>query len=465
MKEKPRKEAILPKNGVFHKKLRMKIQRISSFQSFFPFFYSGDEFSLFKERFYRSDLGKIYLAIPWDALVESLGLEEKKKGRKMLFSPKGRIALMFLKNYSGLSDARLIEQLNGNTEYQFFCDIYLGNQRLENSKIVSQIRSELSSLLDMDALEKCFYQHWKDYIAEPEKIVMDATCYESDVRYPTDVKLLWECVEYVVAVEKALNSRSIRSKYLKWKRKYVNYSKMRRKTRKKKVSMTRGALRLLNKYVVELEPHLPTLQPKHIAKIQCIKQVYEQQYELFTNGTKPKNRIVSIHKSYVRPIVRGKEIKKVEFGAKVHKIQIGGISFIEHLSFEAFNEGCRYVSSLQKAESLTKKKVKMVGADAIYATNKNRKHSTKEKIFTDFKPKGRKSKDEAERKKMRKAITRERASRLEGSFGKDKQAYALRTIKAETKANEILWIFFGIHVGNALEIGRRMTAATLAKAA
>ena len=32
---------------------------------------------------------------------------------------------------------------------------------------------------------------------------------------------------------------------------------------------------------------------------------------------------------YVRPIVRGKETKSVEFGAKVNNIQIDGISFIE----------------------------------------------------------------------------------------------------------------------------------------
>lgn len=33
------------------------------------------------------------------------------------------------------------------------------------------------------------------------------------------------------------------------------------------------------------------------------------------------------------PIVRGKETKSVEFGAKAGNIQIDGISFIEHLSF------------------------------------------------------------------------------------------------------------------------------------
>ena len=30
-----------------------------------------------------------------------------------------------------------------------------------------------------------------------------------------------------------------------------------------------------------------------------------------------------------------------EYGAKVNNIQIDGISFIEHLSFKAFNEGIR----------------------------------------------------------------------------------------------------------------------------
>lgn len=53
-------------------------------------------------------------------------------------------------------------------------------------------------------------------------------------------------------------------------------------------------------------------------------------------------------------------------------------------------------------------------------------------------------------------ITKERVSRLEGSFGKEKEYYHLKKIKAKTKPNEILWIFFGIHTASALEIGRRM---------
>ena len=158
----------------------------------------------------------------------------------------------------------------------------------------------------------------------------------------------------------------------------------------------------------------------------------------------------------MRPIVRGKEVKQVEFGAKVNKIQIDGINFIEHLEFRAFNEGTRMISSILTTQNLTKTKLKMVGADAIYATNKNRKFTTSKSIQTDFVRKGRASKHEVERKILASAIKKERATRLEGSFGNEKEHYNLRKIKARTKATETLWIFFGIHTANALEIGRRI---------
>jgi len=37
------------------------------------------------------------------------------------FSPKGKLALMFLKHYTCCSYERLIGQLNANIDYQFFC--------------------------------------------------------------------------------------------------------------------------------------------------------------------------------------------------------------------------------------------------------------------------------------------------------------------------------------------------------
>lgn len=68
-------------------------------------------------------------------------------------------------------------------------------------------------------------------------------------------------------------------------------------------------------------------------------KVYRQQSNYFENGNPRESvpdRIVSVSKPYVRPIVRGKEVKSVEFGAKCNNIQVDGISFIEKLSFNAF---------------------------------------------------------------------------------------------------------------------------------
>lgn len=464
--------AILPKNGVSFF-LIMKIQRISEIQHQFSFLSSTSSLPLYKSRFLSSDLGKIYRAIPWQELVDTFKIKVCSKGPKSIFSPQGKLGLLFLKHYACCSDKRLIEQLNSNIDYQFFCDIYLGLNKLDNYKIVSQIRCELASNLQIATMEKVLFNYWKSYISEPEKITTDATCYESEVRYPTDQKLLWESVDWLYkqlkAICKSLKIKLPRTKYIKWSRRYIGYSKMRRKTNKRRRSITRAFLKLLHKLLLEIKTlqknYQLTLPERFYKTLTTIKKVYQQQFLFFTTGKKPKGRIVSLSKNYLRPIVRGKEIKSVEFGAKVNKLQIDGINFIQKISFDNFNEGTQFKNTVYKAQGLTKTKVKIVGADAIYATNKNRVFATSNKIQTDFKPKGKPSKYYKEQRKLKAMITKERASRLEGSFGKEKEYYHLKKIKAKTKPNEILWIFFGIHTANCLEIGRRMQKQTLEKVA
>jgi len=451
----------------------MKLRRISDFQHEFSFLSSSENLDAFYTRFLESDLGKIYQALPWDSLVETFELIEKPTGSKMLFSPKGRIGLMILKHYGCCSDRKLIEQLNSNIDYQFFCDIHLGYSRLTNFKIVSQIRCELAGKLDIDSLEKELFAHWKPYIGTQSQVTVDATCYESAVRYPTPQKLLWEAVDWLYkqlrVICKVIGVKMIRCKYIKWKNRYIGFSKMRRKTNKKRRPLTRSLLHLLNKLIgfeaTLRKQHKLKLTTKYYRRIATIEKVYTQQLEYFKTGVSPKNRIVSIQKDYLRPIVRGKEVKPVEFGAKVNKLQIDGINFIEHLSFNAFNEGTRLRSTVFKAQSLSKTKLKVIGADAIYATNKNRNFVTKHKIKTDLKPKGKLPKNYKDQKKLKTIITKERATRLEGSFGKEKEHYYLKKIRAKTKATEKLWIFFGIHTANALEIGRRIQESNVKTAA
>ena len=444
----------------------MKIRRISQFQTRFSFPILDAHFEAHYNSFLQSNLGKIYVSIPWDELVKSLGLKEHSKGPTCHFSPRGKIALMFLKHYCAVSDSKLIEQLNGSLHYQMFCDLILdAGQRISNFKIVSQIRCEIAERLNIDELEMVLMEKWRPFMKNLESVTVDATCYESNIRYPTDVKLLWEATSWTYyELQKDCKFQRIRmprTKFLKWLSKYVSYSKMKRKPKKRRRSITRGLLKLLaklNKEITYIESNEGALKrtTNYGKRRLIITKILEQQSFKFYEEQTPKNAIVSIDKPYVRPIVRGKEIKKVEFGAKVNKLQIDGISFIEHLSFDAFNEGTRIQQTIYKAQLLTKKRTKVIGADAIYATNANRRFLTTSGIKTDFKPKGRRGKHHKHKCQLAKMITKERASRLEGSFGTDKEYFLLNRIKARNRKTEMLWIFFGIHTSNALNIGKRI---------
>ena len=81
-----------------------KLRRIFETTPEISFLSPQTEFSLYWNKYLESELGKIYQVIPWEGLIKSLKLKEPRKGRGAYFSPQGKLALMFLKAYSGLSD-------------------------------------------------------------------------------------------------------------------------------------------------------------------------------------------------------------------------------------------------------------------------------------------------------------------------------------------------------------------------
>lgn len=72
--------------------------------------------------------------------------------------------------------------------------------------------------------------------------------------------------------------------------------------------------------------------------------------------------------------MRGKEVKSVEFGAKCNNIHVDGLSFIEKLSFNAFNEGTRLTHCLKMHWRLFGVDAKKMEGDAGYAGNANREY-------------------------------------------------------------------------------------------
>ena len=81
------------------------------------------------------------------------------------FSPSTKLALMVLKAYTGFSDRQLVEHLNGNIHYQIFCGIMIPpSLPITNFKIVSSIRNEIASRLDIDSFQELLASHWKPYL-------------------------------------------------------------------------------------------------------------------------------------------------------------------------------------------------------------------------------------------------------------------------------------------------------------
>ena len=435
----------------------VKIQKISEIEPSLGFT-EFDMLKKYRQSFATSELGRFHSQFPFSELARQIHLKSSTLGRKSYFSPEGKIALMVLKSYTNFSDSQLIEHLNGNIHYQIFCGVQIDPLHpLTNSKIVSAIRQELAAHLDIESLQLILAEHWKPYLENLHVCMTDATCYESHLHFPTDVKLLWEGIvwlhRHLCKHCRTLHIQRPLNKYLDVSRAYLAYSKLRKRRKSQPSMIKRRLLQLLEKLLDQLKQLHSSYRdrltlPSDYQIRFSVMRVLEQGKNLFA-GKKVSDRIVSIDRHYLRPIIRGKETKSVEFGAKVNNIQIDGISFIEHISFKAFNEGVRLKDCIH-LQQLTRAGMKALAADSIYANNANRKFCTKYHISTSSKRKGRAAKDEPIRKILRSKLSRERATRLEGSFGTQKQHYSLARIKARNRKTEMLWIFFGIHTANAV---------------
>ncbi len=456
----------------------MKVQQICELSQTLPLYQESELLSLYRSGFESSDLGHIHRLFPFSEIARTFGLQSSSLGRKSFFSPEGKIALMLLKNYTGVSDKKLVEQINGNIYYQLFCGIFIRpGQEIRDTKLVSKVRCELSRSLDMDLFQKTLAKAWKPLLENTGVVMSDATCYESHLRFPTNEKLLWESIEWtydqIIKQSRTLKFRRPRSKHDEIHKRYLSFSRCRKKTHKKRKKLRTSLIYLLGKLSSLLDyleceyRQVLELEGSYHKRRNVIRTILSQQTQMHTSGKTVSGRIVSVHKHYIRPIVRGKEVKAVEFGAKANLIQVDGINFIEHISFNAFNEGTRGISSIWYAKMLFRQKVTHFAGDAIYATNKTRKYcsSRPTPIYTSFLPKGKRAKDEPERKKMRSLLSKERSTRLEGSFGTEKEHYNLRKIKARTPQTEILWILFGVHTANVARLAAKEQKKQTAKKA
>ncbi len=183
----------------------------------------------------------------------------------------------------------------------------------------------------------------KDQAGEPGncgKLVVDATDAEQSIRYPTDLGLLDEARRISEDLIDELYRLSTRD----------------RKPRTYRVKARR--------------------------QYWIIQHVYSQQDGMYRSRSRRcDDRIVSISQPHVRPIVRGKQSKPVEFGSKLSVSMVEGIALVDHISWDAFNESRDLQEQIESYKRRTGVYPDTVLADGIYGTRENRQRTP---AFTDL---------------------------------------------------------------------------------
>lgn len=184
----------------------------------------------------------------------------------------------------------------------------------------------------------------------------------------------------------------------KARKEYLKTAQKKRKTHKEIRSAVRKQLGYLHRNLRSIERILDTLNQIPFNKHQykywlVIQELYVQQKFMFDTKKKSvEHRIVSIHQPYVRPIVRGKTNAKVELSAKINMALVDGFSFLDDMSWEAYNEGTRLKDCVEKYRQRFGHYPQNVLADKIYCTRENRRYLKEKNINLKANPLGRPSK-------------------------------------------------------------------------
>ncbi len=304
---------------------------------------------------------------------------------------------------------------------------------------------------------------------------LDATVADQEIKYPTDLNLLNVSRENLERIIDLLyNPKTDKVKPRTYRRKarkeYLNIAKKKRKGKKE---MRRGLrsqlqyvardLKIIARYLELSDKQTRTakLTKRDYQLLEAIKKVYEQQLWMYRNKThRIAQRIVSIFQPHVRPIVRGKEKNKTEFGSKINVSEVNGFTRIDTFSWEAYNESVDLKKQVENYYRIYGCYPETVLVDQIYLTRENRKYLKEKGIRTYGKPLGRPVKQTKETAQQRYKKRKKAAERnhIEAKFGQGKRGYGLNNIKArlpETSESWVNAIFFVMNITKLLQVAEK----------
>ncbi len=402
---------------------------------------------------------KITQLLPWDD-IESRYMKNFSEIGRPATDCRLVIGLLLLKHMTGFSDVGIVALVTENPYMQSFCGF---------DQFVTKTKKK--SITDPSTLSNARKRLGKSYFAELERetyemlverkiikgkgILLDATVFPEYIRYPTDTGLLNEAREWTVTQIKRLGKvlgatvrtycRKARKEYLIFSKKKSRSRKLIQKTRKSLLQYLRRNVKQMQSLVDEAVQQGVKIEKKVLDRFDVVRTVLDQQFEMYRQKkNRIDDRIVSLHRPWTRPIVRGKSgDKKVEFGPKAALSYVDGFVFLDHISSDNFAEAALVNTQIEQYESLFGHKPPYATADKIYGNRENRKLLKKNDIRDAFEPLGRKARKKNPADRWRKQKQRER-NLIEGSFGHGKNHFDLDKIKYYIEDGPEIWARLGL---------------------
>ena len=433
---------------------------------------------------------KLASLIQWDQFEQRYAsLFSTNKGAPAI-SFRIALASLLLKEKLQLTDRELVQQLCENPYLQYFIGLPTFTDKVPfHHSMLSHFRKRIKPEIIEEINESIIANHQSrdkvdkqsDSADEKQasnqgKLLLDASCAPSDIRYPTDLSLLNEArekTEQIIDVlwqhcEKKANElkprtyrKIARKDFLSIIRKRKNSRSQIRKGIRKQLEHLKRNLGYINflKSRVSLEV-LSSLQYKNLL---VVSELYRQQHFMYKKGVhRIDTRIVSISQPHIRPIVRGKAASPVEFGAKISISDVDGFVYLDRLEWESYHEGEDLVIQAEAFKSRYGMWPESIHADKAYRNRSNIKWCKERGIRLSGSKPGRPPKEtESNRDELRRQKKEARQDEIdrievESKFGIAKRRYGLGRVMSRTRVSSEVMISMTILVLNIDKILRHL---------
>ena len=287
-----------------------------------------------------------------------------RKGRRV--SPRGRLALHYLKYQHDLSDENVVLHWVENPYWQHFSgeryfqhrvpvdasSMTRWRQRLGEAGAEQMLRATIVAGIEMRAIRP----------TQLKRINVDTTVQTKAVRYPTDARLYRRCRQRLVKMARRQglvikqSYQHVGRRLLMQSSRYAHARQMKRAR-----ACTRKLRTQLGRVMREIERQVTKPTDKLAKLLETARRIHARQRH-------DKNKVYSVHEPEIECIAKGKAGKQYEFGNKVSvAVSSRGGWFVGAKSFTENPYDCHTLAAqMKQVESLIANKVSEAYVDMGY---------------------------------------------------------------------------------------------------